>query len=588
MTSNLSSELSILKFKAVYWVDDENVLDSAVKIEKLRDEVVQTLSISSSQAVRDVISKVSAGWKESLVEIATFHDQNNKKLEHNKTEPDKVIKAKVDKLEAISEDFREDLIAMLIAFKGKLSKAQKKALENIFEPACSAIGSSWHSYSFSDWEAKQTDILAFHHSKNPALILLDQQNTRDSSSLDGTQILKNVCSSEHADGFRFFFITNTCDVDGEFKHAKETLKRLEIAADGINPPLFSVSKARIKAKADSAAGVDTLDQTFVSLLRRLRIADLSAEMSTVLGRTFEKANTRAFDMLRGITLHEFLYAVTQSSQIEGVSELDTLLRLIHIQQREALVERLLKNSKLKKLLQDLRSIPVEVRETMIDSDSDLRKLRSREIYWHHSAINSLFQPLANGDVFELLEDGSTRHFLLLANDCDLMLREKGTRKLQSVMLFEVTPKVGGDTLEVALEAPIPGHQSRAAIVLNRYVAVSTLVLDLCWLNEDGQLSWRRRKSATLQKLPLLKSQLARLEELSQTWDSPKTARAVAMSMPFGAVKQRSGSSPIVLPFKRIARLNGPYAQGLLTRVASAMARPSYEHDFSPKSPKTKS
>lgn len=587
MLSNLSAELSLLNFKTVYWVDDENILDADVRVEQLKDEIISILSSSLGDDIRATISKMPDPWKKSLIEIAKCHDGNLKKPISDRVNLVKIVERELGVLEETSDNFRGDLLTMLTACKGRLSSLEKRALIDIFEPACAEIGSSWHSYSFTDWERKQNDILSLHNANNPALVLLDQQNTRDSSSLDGNEILKTVCLSKHAEGFRFFFITNTCEIDGEFKHASNTLKSLRIISRGISPPLFSISKSRLKHSVEAKPGAETLDETFVSLLRRLRISDLSIEISELLANAFEKANKTAFALLKNITLHEFLYAVTQSSQIEGVSELDTLLRLVHIQQREALVDEIVKSLALKEVVRKMRSIPTDVREAVIDSNSELKRLRSREVYWHPDAINSLYQPIANGDIFEVTRGQDTQHFVLVANDCDLMLRQNGSRKLDFVMLFEVASKKGGDAIEATLSAPIPTYSSRTTIELNRHNTVSTLALDLCWLNEDGALIWNNRKLTSFQKLPLLQSQHARLKVLQNIWTSKPLARAAASSLPGQAREQTATRTKIVLPFKRVARLNSPYAQGLLAKVANAMSRPSYEHDFSPKGPSVK-
>lgn len=115
--------------------------------------------------------------------------------------------------------------------------------------------------------------------------------------------------------------------------------------------------------------------------------------------------------------------------------------------------------------------------------------------------------------------------------------------------------------------------------MSTFISALPDVLDLCWLNEDGSCLWDKR--AKYEKLQLLGSQKERLKALAQTFGEQDlvkhlvatTNSIVPVSMPLKRDRK------IDFKLRRVARLNAPYAQGIMSKFAGVFARPSYEHDF---------
>lgn len=82
-------------------------------------------------------------------------------------------------------------------------------------------------------------------------------------------------------------------------------------------------------------------------------------------KAITEATDRGFSHLSNITLHEFMYAVKLSFTIDGVSELDTLLRLLTIEQRDALPSDVAVSAPLRTAIERIRDIPLEIRKVSL-------------------------------------------------------------------------------------------------------------------------------------------------------------------------------------------------------------------------------
>lgn len=581
MRNDLHEVLVQLQIKTVYWVDDDNVKTADMDVQKLRDQAVAIIIEQGSAPIRNVIGKMPDSWR---VELGKLQKQleRDEKLDTRPNRSD-MIEEKLDALVNDAEDSLADLTLLLESVDGQLSKNEKAALASLFKPKEGARGYAWKKLSFTDWEKQEAAILKAHSPQKPALILLDQQNTRDKSSLDGTAILKNVCGNEaHRRSFKFLVVTNTSTVEGEFEHSVELAQKIELGPLGIGSPLFTVAKARItRAVNDKAGEGPSLESHFVSLLRRLRLSMLNQQLTALAKNVIAEATERAFNRLTEITLHEFMYAVTQSSQIEGVSELDTLLRLLAIEQRDAMLNKVVKSRSLRKAIEKIRDIPVEIRKEEISKRTDLTELRGREIYWPEQAVNRLHQPVAAGDIFEVKSGKSKDYYVVLGNDCDLMLRGTGTRNSVLVLLAkleEAEGKADKDT-DVTLQCPLPQNPALVRVPMNKFISAHMDILDLCWLNSNGACVWK--KSADHQALHILKSQKKRAAILREKLSSAASFEQIVSMAPF-AFKRMPGPTSEKVDFKlrRAGRMNTPYAQGILTKFAMVFARPSYEHNYS--------
>lgn len=583
MADELAGELESLKLDTIYWVDDDNVLAADMDVDKLLSEVSRSIGGRGSKSIKNAIGKVPSAWRPELKKLqsALEGDEANA-VEERPDRTNQIETTLQDLANNHSTDAKTDLNSLLESLDGKLSKEEKKALESLFKPLAKKIGYAWRPLSFSEWEKEQNAIFQVHTASKPALILLDQQNTRDQSVLDGNEILRRVCGNDkHRAAFKFLIVTNTCTPDQEFEHAADLASTINLGKLGIQSPFFTMSKSwisRTRKQGDKSADDETLKEHFVSLFRRLRLSLLNQELTSLAKGVIQEATNRAFNRLTEITLHEFMYAVTQSSQLEGVSELDTLLRLIAIEQRDALLDHVVKSAKLRQALENIRGIPINIRVKELSTRTDLAKLRGREVYWPAEAVNRLHQPIAAGDIFETKRENDTDYYILLGNDCDLMLRSEGERNSVVVLLAKLEAKNGGNKdLDAILEYPLPQDVRLGRVPLNRFVSVTTDVLDLCWNNTKGACIWDPSKD--YDALHLLRTQRARLALLRLRFGKQSSLERIAASSPIPLARKAKVGAKVNFRLRRVGRMNTQYAQGILAKFASVFARPSYDHDY---------
>lgn len=577
---DLQGVLGSLNLKAIYWVDDENAVGADVKVEKLLDDLAKRVATRGATSIANIISKAPAAWRPHLKKLQTALEADERKEEEERPDRTEQVASVLEKLVevALTEDpdaTKKTLATFAECVDGALTGQEKAALVSVFEPLAKQIGYKWEALSFSEWQTRQEQILNEHSADAPALILLDQQNTRDKAPIDGETILKNVCAKTTGLGFKFVMVTNTCTPEQEFAHSIDLARRFSIEHMGLRSPLFTLSKARITRVmgldgGNAAAGIA---DHFVVLLSRLKLSILNQELTALVRKIVESAIDRAFARLGSMSLHEFLYAVTQSSQIEGTSELDTLLRLLAIEQRDALFADVGRDGALRRSIERIREFPVAIRKQELTQDAGLRDLRAREVFWPGNALNQLLQPLAAGDIFEYKHAGETTHYVLLGNDCDLMLRNTGERNTSFALLAQlVSVKTEPDA---ELECPLPQEPILTRVRLTGFLSMRAEILDLCWTNTKGLCTWEA--AADIESLHLLPSQVAALPGIRRQFSTEARKHQMVASSPLKVTLRKNGDLDFKL--KRVNRLSTPYAHGLVNRFAAVISRPSYEHDY---------
>jgi hypothetical protein len=236
---------------------------------------------------------------------------------------------------------------------------------------------------------------------------------------------------------------------------------------------------------------------------------------------------------------------------------------------------------------------------------ELRKIRQHEFERPGAQLNSLFAPLACGDVFEWIESSNNnaqkKTAVLLANPCDLMLRLSGRRKSKRGWLvpFEKDTRrkieaqikaIGGTVGGSILYSLFTGSEQEdiAYLFFNANVdAIELDVLDLCWTNEDGRSSFS--VDAAKSQETLLPAQRARLK---------LTAKRAASNNGFGDIEIFGLRLPVALkpaeeylvegigvsqtieyPIQRVFQIAPEFSAAALTSLSHSIARPAFNHDY---------
>ena len=230
----------------------------------------------------------------------------------------------------------------------------------------------------------------------------------------------------------------------------------------------------------------------------LRLAALSGRYARVKCRAwsiFENSLSEAKKAMESLSVLDFDRMVFASSRKEGVWEPDTLFRVFGILMRREARSRLLKDGDIPDAVAAARRVsvaPEEIAKALEaggDSNEALQ-IQRFEIYDAGDELNPFHTPIDLGDIFQFNSNG--RHYILLAQPCDLMVRKDGMRNYEDnrfgrtaamvELVFDAAEKRGNWG-----ELPFYEEETGQFAFANfaKVYHVPLVVLDLCAVRSDG-------------------------------------------------------------------------------------------------------
>lgn len=589
--------LNRLAIKSVYWVDDENATTDEMSIDKLVKIVSEELERNS-----DAERKLALGKLRKYPVARNLAEAIDKKLKSEDLddivdEIERLFFSQLDNLALI--DPASVLNEMLSVLPQPLKPAERQGLVEAFEMATTW---EWHVMSFAKWDAEHSKILDKHiNGAGNALLIVDMQNTRESSPTSGLEVLTQWAGRiSQLDGkmpiFAIAFST-------KFRETEELLEGRKFTQSLFNDehmpalPVLVISKDRLSRKAEEAQPGSLITAAFESTLGRLRTFTLHSSLAEELQSIFAKSTENAFRKLQQLSIEELLYAVTSSSFAEGVSEVDTMVRMATVAQREALLRNVVANGKIRQELIELRGLHDSIGRPSakeLDSIVGIEELRCSELHDPAEVVNGLLSPVALGDIFEVqFEKGVIQYQVLVSNACDLMLRgSTGNRKLKFGLLLPLGDFGGQQCGPESMTYPLSHfpkesnlHGKKFAVDLRQMRTTSLEVLDLSWNNLDGKCVWRRGAPLP-DELGLLPAQKRRYEMVNLSFDKVQSHMQLlelGSWLPFECnfASEPERLTDVTFAVRRIGRLSSRVASELIHRFAQTLARPSQEHDFLP-------
>jgi len=182
----------------------------------------------------------------------------------------------------------------------------------------------------------------------------------------------------------------------------------------------------------------------------------------------DRSNKSALDSIRDIDVYDFDHMVFQASYNEGIWELETLVRLYQIFQRDEIRNLFLSTQnadELNRLINTSRSISnVKIATNGGPAFPKIRPIRRKELFETASLIQHT--PLEVGDIFINLQNKTT--FILLAQPCDLMVRNAGELEGKRSNEHLVVPLVPFQPLTVKDYRKKPAYHWKTHTVLSYY------------------------------------------------------------------------------------------------------------------------
>lgn len=403
----LNKLFELLKIKNVYFIDDANCKDVDVEIflGKIRflheqEEPLEKLNTVSIEGVNyaDPFDVVSATIKEKWPGINQ--------------------EARLDLLQKINKASEDQQAMMDYEVTPKLKdyfNADKLIYVDPFE-----------------WEALIGNLPESLGDNEKVFLIFDQDLKNAGGKFvqtNGVDLIIQLKDSALKDKAICALLTHEIALTDQELYYRQQVKDNNDAIDYAD--FFPLSKKRLEEPEVFADGIK---KTFIN--KHFEV--IKEETIKVVKESYGKA----LDKIRKFDTYDFDDAIIKSSTKEGVWEIETLLRIMEIIQKDELQLAMSETDYQVKVNKEIKqSILFGEIEFQIPEDykpySDKAKIRHKEIYHSGDLINKLHKPIENGDVFEL----NGEKFILIAQPCDMMIRGKGlkagTRNAKYVTLLKI-------------------------------------------------------------------------------------------------------------------------------------------------------
>jgi hypothetical protein len=230
----------------------------------------------------------------------------------------------------------------------------------------------------------------------------------------------------------------------------------------------------------------------------------------VAANIVRKGSQVAIHELQNLNVYDFDQMVLRSSHDDGVWEVETLMRIYQIFQRDSFVQLMLSSGNSRKMA---RNIEIARRLNKVDLSGlldygypQVRPTRRKEIYQDNIAV--IHAPLETGDIFVSLDE--KKLFVLLGQPCDLVIRKDGARNNPNLAV----PLVSIESESLAKIKKIPStfwktharldyyfldRQNIAIVSFAKSYHVNIDVLDLAVIHPSGlcEIDIRKQKRRKL-------------------------------------------------------------------------------------------
>lgn len=412
--------LDNLKIKAVVWVDD--IFE---KVSVLTDDEIAQHIVGAENSF-DLCQKAgfSVPFIEFVGELVGVSDAQSLILQ---------------KLEDES-DVPKNLISNLISANGAGSATdftdqQIDAFSGIF-------GDRLKTCSFTEWPSKIDELVV----EKDTVFFVDLKNKH--SGIGGKDVLAQLIAKNFQGLITLF--THDCNMDGEVALLEEI--RIELQSNKYD--LLSTLRVGVMSKQRChPENLISREHGLAAPICRLAMTTTFSFLANAVATSLREGIDSGVALLAKLPITDIDRVVFQNSMKEGCSEIELVERLLSLTQREA-VARSLKNSG------ELNALLAKARDSWITSEQkyvpkqiseQLTKLRALEIFDADELINLTHSPLMNGDIFEVSEGNHTKQYILLMSPCDSMVRENGTRQLDTGFLILISESDKRRSIQVAEE-----------------------------------------------------------------------------------------------------------------------------------------
>ena len=441
------------------------------------------------------------------------------------------------------------------------------------------------------WKERR-DALLTEDSEQRTLFLFDQDLSKAGGDPEGgIKIIASLLARDDSENLICGLLTHTVSPAQQFSAWAELSEAHHIPRDRF----LVVPKLHLREDP-------------VLFAQTLKLVALSPDFAILKHKAkgiIEDAAASAASRVEAINIYDLDHMVFQVSADEGLWEPDMLFRLHTLFHRLESRRRAHEGGELEMIASRMRSVSDIPTKTQFMIASSTWEIQRSELYESAAYLNQNHLPLEVGDIFEKIGSNSRKRYVLLAPPCDLMIRKDGKRhpELVHVPVAEVVPTPDPPRHATEMEYFGENPNERWYVKLKQVHQVSVCLLDLCVFNDDGSATirvdgevpemirpaWKARYAILVR---LFRGRLNRMNSLSpvvgETQDVTNVKARIRLELGSdllneglfkGALLEQNGIRSIAYDCRRIGRLFGSRAFGLLMDYTACLSRPAYDRDF---------
>ncbi|MGW8178799.1 MAG: hypothetical protein ACWGQW_08555, partial [bacterium] len=395
---------------------------SLFDIMQIRRVVIVDDAFAASPAVPDLVGKCLSLAREGKVdELRAIEEFRDVPFQ----EDEEVWRAMLERaLDGFGEEDRKRVAVALVA-GDEADGGDEEESYNIL----SELFSEYEVFTLSlqAWEDGQPELLK-EDVCGETLFLFDRDMQQGGGHANqGIEIIAGLLTRAGAPSLYCGLLTRTVDPESESNAWGEHTDQYGL--EGVKDRFVVVSKEHLHKDV----------RQFAQRLKRVAIAPRCEKLRNRVAEVIEEAGDSAKSELAKLSVYDFEQIVFQSSFLEGVWEPDTLIRVFTLFHRRAALAQAYTDDEINEVATEVRrvvSIPWKSEE---DAEPSSREIQRMEIYEDGEYLRRCHMPIELGDVFK--KKNGNRHFVLLAQPCDLMVRSNGKRaRLKNGVLVEIKKK----------------------------------------------------------------------------------------------------------------------------------------------------
>ena len=448
-------------------------------------------------------------------------------------------------------------------------------------------GLDFKPLSLGDWEDGRAGFLTDDQAAK-TLVLFDRDFSGEGAGAN--EGVRHIQGLQQEDIGFFGMVSHTVALGEEH----EAWQRLSADYNLDRDKLVVIAKDRLKADPPDYHG-------FLGMVRLAALSGRYARVKNGAWAIFANSVSEAESRMERLSVLDFDRMVFTSSRDESVWEPDTLLRVFGILMRREARSRLHADEEFMSEVETARGVsdaPIRVVNGLKEEEGSNEALEVQrfEIYDSGTELNQFRVPIELGDIFCI--GPNDKLFMLLAQPCDLVVRDGGKRnhetsKLQRMVAVAELVRDQDEKRESWGRLPFYEEATGKPAFVNfgKVHQVPLAVLDLCVLSGDGSAAINvegRAPPVLVEPWTARHKRLTRIfgaaakthEELTKKGIGGDEAR---LALPGWwntlALEPAVVGKTVQYTVQRTIRLRQPWSGALLTEFAQYQARAAFEHDF---------